>query len=1460
MKKRILSIFLTLALLLTLLPTAAFAAGNTICTDMIYKGTKTSSFAQPYAAIAELNANADTARSGATLDFSASNAMTSAVPEVPAFVKSFQITERSKTLTTTDISWENSYIPVTWESPSDSDQATLTNIPFRYEVTCGGRTYSETANKENSFEPSITLESGDFIYFSASDGDLGNNMPERILIFGTLSYGVYQISVFAPDANGGEIQQDFILIVNSASNPTKEVKIQVAVDSPTRFGATDLNAFTIVSVDGQRRDDLKSQIEYYINGKKLADSTYDVMPNLFHLGDNELRAIYPGDETYSPSITTVTITVEKANNAEITGFTTPSGGAFNGTAYTGSLTNPTIKKYGVTLDNNPAVTVEYTLDGQAVSAPVFPGSYSVTLSAPEGETYTAIRQDAGEFTISKATPTVTVAAAETGSGTVELTATVSGVGAYYPAGNVTFQLGEWEGVADLNNGTASKTIDNLTAGTYSYSASYAPADSDTLYESANSDAQSITVGGSTPVTPTLKSIAITTPSTKTEYTVGDTFDPTGMVVTATYNDSSTEIVTSDKYTISPTGALNRDSKIITVSYTEGGVTQTATQDITVKGKTATADMLTLTDPGLTYNGNDQIDAIKNSVALRTNYTDKVGVPTVTVGQNGNDVTSAVNADEYEVYVSCDEGTEYDALAKTLLGTVAIGKAGPNVGTVTVKTEKIFVSTELSQIILEKSGSTGGTLTLDVGQILMVGTNAYNWTFTPDDQTNYTTATGKVSLTVQNDALASISYTGTPNKTSYKYGEVFDPTGITVIAQYDSGAEIELSRNEYTFDGKLAVGQAAVTLTYQGKTCEVTGITVGKAMWTGGISDQQITHKYDLTGTQTANFPTALLPADMGSIRYELRPYTDRKGILSSNSVSVNADTGALSYTLAGKASDSAGDSATIPVAIEMGNYESVTVNFVITLTDRGDAKVTLTGAPASVVYGDSFTLTAAAGNAGTNGTWIWTSSDPAVLEITGDGSSATVNALKASTAPVTITVSYSSESTEDSASASATITVNRRVISVKADSKSMVVGGTFPALTVSYGNFASGDSADTVFATQAAASTTADGKTAGSFFITVTAPALKDDWADKYEIGTPANGTLTVRFQSSGGGSSSGNSGTKTETTTNQDGSTTKTETKADGTVTTTTTNKDGSTIKTETKKDGSSVTERRDASGSTGTVKTDANGRTESSAKISDKALSDAKSSGNAVTVPVEVDAGRNSNSAPTVSVDLPRNSGETKIEIPVSNANSGTVAVIVHPDGTEEIARTSTTTENGVQLTVNGSTTIKIIDNSKDFIDTRNHWSRDQVNFVAARELFQGVGNNQFGVGQPMTRGMVNTVLARLAGIDTTPAVGQKWYDKGIAWAQQNGISDGTNPNGNVTREQLSAMLYRYAGSPAVSGTLPFTDAHEANLYAQDALLWAVQNGIISGYGDGRVGPKANAERAQVAAMMARFIQNTH
>ena len=339
-------------------------------------------------------------------------------------------------------------------------------------------------------------------------------------------------------------------------------------------------------------------------------------------------------------------------------------------------------------------------------------------------------------------------------------------------------------------------------------------------------------------------------------------------------------------------------------------------------------------------------------------------------------------------------------------------------------------------------------------------------------------------------------------------------------------------------------------------------------------------------------------------------------------------------------------------------------------------------------------------------------------------------------------------------------------------------------------------------------------------------------------------GTITLWHKSSSGGSSgSVTPGTKTDTVKNPDGSTTKTETKADGSKTETTTASSGG--------------------GSTGTTvtKTDAKGNTttEASAKLSDRDVKEAQEKGEAVSVPVKgIAAAKDANAATKIKIDVPNNANKTTVEIPVENVTSGTVAVIVHEDGTEELVKDSKPTEHGVQLELSGSTTVKIIDNSKTFDDTKDHWSRDEVNFVAARELFNGVGGNQFGVSQPMTRGMVNTVLARLAGVDTTPSQGQAWYEVGTDWAKKNGISDGTNPTAPVTREQLATLLYRYAGSPSVSGTLHAADAASVSDYAEDALLWANQNGIVNGVGSNTIAPKDNAQRAQVAAMLARYLQN--
>ena len=357
---------------------------------------------------------------------------------------------------------------------------------------------------------------------------------------------------------------------------------------------------------------------------------------------------------------------------------------------------------------------------------------------------------------------------------------------------------------------------------------------------------------------------------------------------------------------------------------------------------------------------------------------------------------------------------------------------------------------------------------------------------------------------------------------------------------------------------------------------------------------------------------------------------------------------------------------------------------------------------------------------------------------------------------------------------------------------------------------------------------------------------------------TPYSVSSNTGGSSSGGGSSSdrddydSNPVIKTETKNHPDGSTTKTETRKDGSVTQTTTAKDGSVSKTETKKDGSSVTENKAADGSTGTVKTDKNGQTEAAAKVSAKAVEDAKKNGEAVKAPVEVKASHNSSTAPTVKVELPKGTGETKVEIPVSNVKSGTVAVLVHPDGTEELLKDSIPTEDGIQLTVDGSATVKIVDNSKDFIDTRNHWAREEIDFVSARGLVNGMTDTIYAPNNSTTRAQLWTILARQNDAELTG--GATWYEKAQNWAKDKGVSDGANPNAAINRAQMVTMLWRAMGQPTAGSTANFTDV-PADTYYAGAVSWAVENGITTGVGGGKFDPAATCTRAQIAAFLARL-----
>jgi hypothetical protein len=224
--------------------------------------------------------------------------------------------------------------------------------------------------------------------------------------------------------------------------------------------------------------------------------------------------------------------------------------------------------------------------------------------------------------------------------------------------------------------------------------------------------------------------------------------------------------------------------------------------------------------------------------------------------------------------------------------------------------------------------------------------------------------------------------------------------------------------------------------------------------------------------------------------------------------------------------------------------------------------------------------------------------------------------------------------------------------------------------------------------------------------------------------------------------------------------------------------------------------------------------------------------------------------------TVTIPEEVKSAVVTIPV--AGELTAGMVAMDADTGEIIMLSALTEDGLALKLDGSKNIVIVDNSKDFEDVpENNWVTDGIDYATAHNLFGGTSETTFDPDGDMTRAMLMTVLARFEGIDTD--LGATWYEAGMNWAVENSISDGSDPNGSITREQLATMLYRYAGSPAVDGAASgFTDSHEISSYAADAMVWAIQTGILTGNTRGELNPTATATRGQVATMMMRFGQS--
>ena len=278
---------------------------------------------------------------------------------------------------------------------------------------------------------------------------------------------------------------------------------------------------------------------------------------------------------------------------------------------------------------------------------------------------------------------------------------------------------------------------------------------------------------------------------------------------------------------------------------------------------------------------------------------------------------------------------------------------------------------------------------------------------------------------------------------------------------------------------------------------------------------------------------------------------------------------------------------------------------------------------------------------------------------------------------------------------------------------------------------------------------------------------------------------------------------------------------------------------------------------------------------------------------------SGSSSSNRYTVSVSSDTDHGSIRVN-PTRAERGDTVTITVTPDDGYELDRLIVADSDGDELDLKrlsdtrytfemprGRVTVEAVfalmeeeepaSPALPFGDVaQNAWYYDAVQYVYENGLMDGTGGGAFSPAATTTRGMVVTILYRLAGQPTSAstsafsdvAVGQ-WYSDAVSWASANGIvsgyGDGTfGPNDTVTREQLAAILYRFAQTQSEdvtqTGALSsFTDGGDTAQWAQSAMSWAVGNGLISGKGNGVLDPQGTATRAEVAAILARFCQNT-
>ena len=224
-------------------------------------------------------------------------------------------------------------------------------------------------------------------------------------------------------------------------------------------------------------------------------------------------------------------------------------------------------------------------------------------------------------------------------------------------------------------------------------------------------------------------------------------------------------------------------------------------------------------------------------------------------------------------------------------------------------------------------------------------------------------------------------------------------------------------------------------------------------------------------------------------------------------------------------------------------------------------------------------------------------------------------------------------------------------------------------------------------------------------------------------------------------------------------------------------------------------------------------------------------------------------------------------KVSANLSNASAGAVITLTAtPDEGYELLSISVRDADGKPVALDGmkftmpesSVTVTAVfgQGALPFVDVSvNAWYYESVKAAYEAGLMNGVTDTEFAPNATLTRAMIWTILARASGVDTEG--GATWYAKAQEWAVTKGVSDGEDPMGNVTREQLVTMLWRLNGSEVMTGYIGnYIDTGDISEWANQAMLWAVQNGIIEGDENMALAPKADTTRAQAATFFVRYL----